>query len=80
LIKESNRKLHLSTIKHLCHLNSDLKFNEKTIEFANQFGDNQFTWRHKYKTEISQSYFLLIVRLTTKNKYTGANMENIFIN
>jgi hypothetical protein len=25
LIKESNRKLHLSTIKHLCHLNSDLK-------------------------------------------------------
>lgn len=55
LIKQSNRKLHLSTIKHLCHLNCDLKFNEKTIEFANQFGDNQFTWRHKYKTEISSS-------------------------
>jgi hypothetical protein len=55
LIKESNQKLHLSTIKHLCHLNSDLKLNEKTIEFANQFGDNQFTWRYKYKTEISSS-------------------------
>jgi hypothetical protein len=80
LIKESNRKLHLSTIKHLCHLNSDLKFNEKQLNLQislviiNSLGDIN-------KTEISSSIiFLLIVHLTTKNKYTGANMENIFIN
>jgi hypothetical protein len=64
LIKES--KSSPFNDKTPFHLNSDLKLNEKTIEFANQFGDNQFTWRHKYKTEISSSIFLLIVRLNNK--------------
>jgi hypothetical protein len=77
LIKESNQKLHLSTIKHLCHF-SDLKLNEKQLNLQISL-DNQFTWRYKLKY-LRQSYFLLIVHLNNKKISTGTNMERIFIN
>jgi hypothetical protein len=78
LIKESIRKLHLSTIKHLCHLNSDLK--RKTIEFANQFGDNQFTWRHKYKAEISSSIIFFTNRSFEQQVHMGQYGKFLLIN
>jgi hypothetical protein len=67
LIKESNRKLHLSTIKHLCHLNSDLKLNEKQLNLQislviiNSLGDINIKLKY-----LRQSYFLLIVHLNNK--------------
>jgi hypothetical protein len=67
LIKESIRKLHLSTIKHLCHLNSDLKLNEKQLNLQislviiNSLGDINIKLKY-----LRQSYFLLIVHLNNK--------------
>jgi hypothetical protein len=42
-------------------------------KLANQFGHNQFTWRHKYKTEISSSIIFFTNRSfkQQKSKYTG---------
>jgi hypothetical protein len=62
-----------------CHLNSDLKFNEKTIEFANQFGDNQFTYDININWNIFVNHFFTNRSFEQQSKYTGANMKNILL-
>jgi hypothetical protein len=37
-------------------------------KLANQFGHNQFTWRHKYKTEISSSIIFFTNRSFKQQK------------